>query len=276
MRKITIWSILFVLILIVSACGVSTEPETEVEEPLDKPKEEPAIDKNTIILAIGEWAPYVSADLQNFGFTAEIVTKSFNNVGIDVKYEFYPWARALEATRSSDIAGTFPWVMNQEREAMFNITETFCASDKKFVFLKDNPNMPADYNSVENFKDVRVTGIQGFAQIDLMKELGFEFDITNNEDVATAKLMAGRIDTFATDPLVSMEYIKQNYPDMVSNIEFLKTPLIHLDMGILMSKSYPDSDYYIQKFNEGYQVLLDSGEYNKILVKHGLEVIIED
>ena len=86
----------------------------------------------------------------------------------------------------------------------------------------------------------------------------------------------GRFDLLPTTPLVAMEFIKETYPDEINKFRFLRTPIETVNMGILVDQNYPDADKYIKKFNEGLQMLKDSGEYHDILRKHGFDFLITE
>jgi|GEM_PF-1536302 len=227
-----------------------------------------------ILLAIGEWPPYTSKDLPEYGFAAEIVKKSFANVGIGVKYEFYPWPRTLVLAEGLNVDGTFPWIP-EKKGTIFDITDTFCTNEEKFIYLKGNKNLPVDFSSAIDLQGVRVGAVAPYAQVDIMTELGIEFEITNNDLSAVKKVMEGRLDTFPINPLVAMKLVKDTYPSRVDEIMFLETPLIHKEMGILISNKHSKQEYYIQKFNEGYKELISSGDLNKIFIKHDIEFLIE-
>ena len=47
-------------------------------------------------LTSGEYQPYTSETLPHYGIHNRIFMATFMNVGIEVKTEFYQWARALK------------------------------------------------------------------------------------------------------------------------------------------------------------------------------------
>ena len=109
-----------------------------------------------------------------------------------------------------------------------------------------------------------------------MQELGIEVEITNNEEAALAKLMAGRIDSYPCNPVVTMENIKKLYPDRIDDVVFLQTPLTTTEQGIIYAKDFPNASYYLDKFEKGLKLLKESGEYNEIIRKHGFDYIISE
>ena len=55
-----------------------------------------ALSKEQVIrLANGEWPPYTSKDLPNYGLGSQIVSEAFAEVGIKVEYGFFPMEALL-------------------------------------------------------------------------------------------------------------------------------------------------------------------------------------
>ncbi len=46
-----------------------------------------------ITLVTGEFPPYTSKTLEHRGFSTEIVSAVFQEMGKEVEYKFYPWRR---------------------------------------------------------------------------------------------------------------------------------------------------------------------------------------
>jgi polar amino acid transport system substrate-binding protein len=267
-----------ILIIIISlffiACGIdksNDEISATIETNLETENINDNIDKSKIVIAIGEWSPYVSKKLDAYGYAAEIVTKSFKNVGIDIEFEFLPWARSIERAKRADVLGTFPWGLNKDKKDSFDITTTFCFTEEKFIYLKKNSNMPNDFTSSDDLKNIRVSSIKDYSHIDLMEKYEIEFDVSNNDSQAITKLLGDRFDTYPVNPLIAMAIMQSEHPERIDDIDFLPTPLIKIEMGLLISKIHPDQQYYIQEFNKGLKILIDSGEYDNILIKHKIK-----
>ncbi len=49
--------------------------------------------EKTVSLAVLNWEPYVSENLETFGFGSQILTAAFNRAGYKVTFNFMPWVR---------------------------------------------------------------------------------------------------------------------------------------------------------------------------------------
>jgi len=70
----------------------------------------------SVVLATGEWPPYTSEKLPEYGFVTKIVTAACNAGGITPEYHFYPWARAEMLADSCEVFAAFPYVITEEKK----------------------------------------------------------------------------------------------------------------------------------------------------------------
>ncbi len=68
-----------------------------------------------IRLATLDWQPYVAQQLENYGFTSEIVTTAFNRAGYHVQISFMPWIRVLAEVERGTYDAMYPAYFSQER-----------------------------------------------------------------------------------------------------------------------------------------------------------------
>src|SRR3569623_833694 len=93
----------------------------------------------TITLANGEWPPYTSESLPDYGSVSRLVTAAFAHEGIKVNYVFFPWKRALEDSRAGKLDGTLIWARTDYREADFLYSDAVLTTNYVLFFRKDKP-----------------------------------------------------------------------------------------------------------------------------------------
>ncbi|BEP28402.1 substrate-binding periplasmic protein [Helicovermis profundi] len=233
------------------------------------------VKREKLVFAIGEWAPYVSETIDNQGFTTEIVKKAFDEVNIDTEFKFYTWAKTLKEVNSHNSFATFPWSFNKDRAKDFLFTDPITVSETKLMYL-DGGNAPKDYTDIKSLKKYKIGGVKDYSYVSLFDKENIEIDISLKEDEAIKKLYNKRIDLLPASPLVAHDFITKTYPNEIEKFKFLKTPIESLDMGLLVDKNYPNAKEYIQKFNEGLAKLKATGDYDKILQKHGYGFLVAD
>ncbi len=229
-----------------------------------------------LVIATGEWAPYVGEGLDDQGFTTEIITKAFDKVGVDVEIKFFPWTKAMEEVKAHNAAGTYPWSMTDERKETFLFTSPLTVSETKLMYMTDNTSIPGDYDDLADLNNLKFGGAEEYSYLVEFESRNMDVDLSTSETDAIKKLYNGRFDLLPTTPLVAIEFINSEWPGEVSKFKFMKKPLQSLDMGMLVDKAYPNADEVVEAFNVGINLLRESGEYNDILTKHGFDFLIAD
>ena len=70
----------------------------------------------SIRLTNGEWSPYLGQNLPHHGVASRIVEEAFALQGVQVQWEFYPWARALRSAEQGKSDGAAVWLRSPERD----------------------------------------------------------------------------------------------------------------------------------------------------------------
>lgn len=105
----------------------------------------PLSSAETIRLTNGEWAPYLSKKLPNYGFASHVVKEAFASVNINVEYDFFPWKRSFKYAKEgmglgSDIwHGTVVWLYTKERAKSFDYSDLVINDSGVLFYLKSNP-----------------------------------------------------------------------------------------------------------------------------------------
>ncbi len=222
----------------------------------------------TITLATGDWAPYVSDKMSGYGVTAEIITAAFKTVGIEVKYSLMPWKRCEEEVAAGKFFATFPYAKTPERQPKFNFSQKFITSRSVFFFVSDKFNS-FHWTTLADFKPYMIGGTLGYWYEADFKKAGLKTEFVSNNDSNFLKLLTGKVDFILEDELVGKDLVKRIAPDQLSKLKTLKPAFNTFDLHLMISKTFPGADELTKKFNEGLTKIRASGDYKKILAKYG-------
>jgi len=193
-------------------------------------------------LGVGEWAPYIGADLPDFGPHAKVVTETFAASGNEVEYEFAPWKRSLELAARGDLLATFPWSKTDERAEEFFFPETPVAElPDVFFYRKDKHPNGITAKSFEEAAEqgLKAVGIAGYWYENPMKEAGMDIHIVANEELAWKFLEGGRADVLLENDVVGAASGSKVVGDFDSTIG-MSEPFRTVPMYIMFSKAHPD------------------------------------
>ncbi|WP_420414824.1 substrate-binding periplasmic protein [Roseibium sp.] len=220
-----------------------------------------------IRLTNGEWAPYQSENLPEYGAASELVTKAFEAVGIEVEYGFFPWNRAMMLVERGAWDGTFMWVLTPERERLYLPSDPLFTLREVVFFSHDNP--------VAAQKAEDLTG-KVMGALD-SSAFGRQFTpLVENDSIIVARvpnnqqlfqmLAMGRVDfvpeleTSGYDAV--REYLTEDQRNRISHLESLTYPWSY---HLLISRQTEDGPYFVDAFNRGMAIIRANGEFERII-----------
>jgi polar amino acid transport system substrate-binding protein len=220
------------------------------------------LNAETITLANGEWAPYMSPKLKKAGYVSDIVVKAFKKEGIDVKWVFLPWKRGYEEAKSGKFQGTAIWGYNADRAKDFLYTDTVLDLKTAF-FIKKGSHFK--FNTIADLKGKKLGGVIGYAYgiEDAEKAGKVKINRIAKPDANYKKLLAGRLDAVLEDSQVGLKSIHDLGMD--GKIVMYKTPLKSRKYSVIVSKKVPNGPQLVAAFNAGLKKLKASGEFDAIL-----------
>ncbi|WP_343350598.1 substrate-binding periplasmic protein [Pseudomonas sediminis] len=110
-------------------------------------------------LTNGEWPPYLGETLPHHGVASRIVAEAFALQGVEVQWEFHPWARSLKMAEQGTRDGSAVWLANPEREQHFHISEPVVESG---YYLFHRKTHAFDWNDVADLRGLRIAGTRGY------------------------------------------------------------------------------------------------------------------
>ena len=226
-----------------------------------------ALAVDSITLGNGEWKPYQSKGLKHFGYASQIVSEAFASQGIEVKYKFYPWARALESAKKGAVDGTFLWGHKKERENDFLFSDPIVDVTYVFFYLKKKG---FDWQDIEDLKDLNVGVTIKYSYgnaFDKGKERKlFKADSSKDDETNFKKLLKGRIDVTPNDLDAGLSILRRNHSkEEMESVAYHKKPVRSTPHYLMISKKNPKAEDILSRFNKGLKKLKDSGRFKEIV-----------
>ncbi|MTI09227.1 substrate-binding periplasmic protein [Curvivirga aplysinae] len=227
----------------------------------------PSSGKEIIRLTNGEWKPYQSEELPNYGPYSEIAKLAFAEVGIEVEFGFFPWNRATRLVEEGRWDGTFFWVATPERRQKFLLSNPVITLQEVIYYNKDRP---LTVEQLSDFSGLTLGRIQSSAFGGQFNELVTDGELSvsivpTNENLFKM-LYSGRVD-FVPELINSGYDAIDSLPD-----DFDKSKFGHLEdfqygwiSHMMISKRIEKGPYYIKQFNKGLRKLQKSGKLDEIL-----------
>jgi polar amino acid transport system substrate-binding protein len=225
----------------------------------------------TIRLANGEWAPYVSKDLKHYGVFSHIVSEAFALEGIEVEYEFFPWKRSYKYAADGEFDGSLTWAPTPEREKDFYFTEPVTYNKKVFFHLK---SQTFNWNKLSDLKGLNIGTTAQYTYGDEFDNAANNKEISvfpvNKDEQNVKKLLAGRIDIFPMEIEVGYGLIhSQLTPAQAALFSNHPKPVTETPICVVISKKLPAerAKRLVEAFNRGLAKLKGSGKYEEYIWK---------
>lgn len=225
------------------------------------------VDGRTMRVAIGEWPPFVSEDLEHYGLAARIVTEAFAAVGNDVRYRFYPWKRAYLETRQGDQDATAIWTKTPDREGEVLFSDPVLTADKVFFHLEDTE---FDWSSIEDLEGYTVGATRGYGYGDAfdeaVKDGRIDVEYVDSDLQNFRKLIRGRIDLFPMTEAVGYSILNTRFEDdQIADVTRHPRPMQQAVFHLLFSKTVDGNEAMLERFNRGLAVLRENGRIEQYL-----------
>ncbi len=222
-----------------------------------------------IRLTNGEWSPYLGQHLPQHGVASRIVSEAFALEGIQVRWEFHPWARSLRLAERGERAGSAVWLSSPERERNFFISDPVLDSHYYFFHRKDQP---LDWQQLQDLAHLRLGATTGYdygaafqaaeaSQSLQIRRLG-------SDVLGFRQLLAGRIDAFALDKVVAFDLLHAQFSAAErARLTFHPRPLRSDSLHLLLSRKDPANLERMRRFNAGLARLRENGRLAQYLLE---------
>jgi polar amino acid transport system substrate-binding protein len=223
--------------------------------------------EKAVSLATTQWEPYVGENLQEYGFTSEIIKAAFNRMGYHVRLSFMPPKRVMMMVEAGEFDAGYPAYYSDDRAELFDYSAPFAEGAVGFYKRKDTG---IRYKTLRDLAPFKIGTCLGFAYPKAFAEAGYlKKETAGNEVLNLRKLMNKRIDLFITDRAAAQAAISRSVPEARDVLEFMDPPLevrkLHLIFGKQGGNKQKRKD-----FNTGLQRIMEDGTLGKILKKHGM------
>ncbi len=231
-------------------------------------------------IALGETLIFNTQDVKPFSYkengkvagpVKEIIDAICKEAGFQVKYNLYPWARAIDLVKSGDAHGAFVVAKTKAREEWMYFTPPMFNAEYGFFF---NTKDPIKFKSINDLKGKGYkVGVYGPSNTSrkldkIAKEItDMVVDQISDDTFCFKKLSINRVQAVYSNRDAGMAIIKENN---IKNIRYggRERPLKYY---VGLSKQSVNQKTF-EKFTAAYKKLYKSGKIKKIIDSHGLEI----
>mgnify|MGYP002382186232 CR=1 FL=1 len=196
------------------------------------------------------------------GIATEIVQQLMVRSGYTYKVRLYPWQRAISTAQAVPDNCVFSMSRTPERERLYSWVGPLLQYDW-VMFAREYDAWAATADTLEAFKEKRIGSYQGDAIVSWLQERGYKLDIAVRDDANPRKLLAGRIDLWATGALAGQYILRQqNITDIVPRLTFHRS-----SMYLACHRDLPADE--VKHLNHELQQMREDGSICAIYKRNG-------
>jgi len=228
----------------------------------------PAVAEPRLRIAIGEWPPFISQQLPSYGVVPQLISEAFASQGVQVEYGFFPWKRAYEEVRQGRWQASAIWGRTPEREAECLFSDLVHRDE---VVLFHRHDKPVDWDGsladAQRLGGLRIGLPLGSAKMPVLEQAEqhgwVQYEIGGDELINLRKLAAGRIDAVDIVKGSGSHVMTRLQPEERARLTSTQA-YQYWDYHLILSRQLPDSEHYLQLFNQGLHQLEASGRLQQI------------
>jgi len=173
----------------------------------------PAKEHRTVVIATGEWPPYVEAKAPHHGVLAHAVKEIFGDAGYRVKFDFEPWKRAKQEVREGRQDVLMPAYCSPERQQAYLCSKAVVTGR---MVLFHRSDMAFHWRTIDDLKGYSIGATLGYyygSAFDRAERQG-KLNVVRipSDETNMRLLMKGRIQLYPQDEAVGYAMIRQMFP----------------------------------------------------------------
>ncbi|NKD55712.1 MULTISPECIES: substrate-binding periplasmic protein [unclassified Haematospirillum] len=217
----------------------------------------------------GDYPPYSGQTLPGGGISTQLVMAAFKAANMaEPEILWESWKRGYERSKGGEIAATFPYAKDDEREQHFLFTDPLHIDQVSFF------TRSLDIDAVNgSWASMKICIPQGWI-VETYREIMDTFSLTLQQPASMEhcmKMLQGkRVDLVPCATIVGIYEIKQAFG---STEGFTASPHHRRENRtyLMISRAWPDADKLVESFNMGLKSIRESGEYARITKEYTLK-----
>ncbi|MEM7045588.1 MAG: transporter substrate-binding domain-containing protein [Pseudomonadota bacterium] len=212
-------------------------------------------------IATGEYPPFTSSSMKHNGYVNHIIDRASEEVGIDLQFQFLPWARSLELAERGDYAASSYWFYTAERDKKF--FHVGPVSKEPIVFFHRKDRHLSAWSSLDDLTGLKIGATNGYTYSKSFWEAAnsgtLTVDVVADDETNIKKLIAGRIDLFVAGKLSAWHLINEQFASQRDQLTTLEKPLTVQTGYLVVSRQAPDAEAFASSLQRGLDLIREQG-----------------
>lgn len=209
------------------------------------------------------WSPYVSAELPDNGFAANLVMTTLKRAGYTPSLKLTDWPDDLEGTQQGryDVIASI-WITRERKDDLV-FSKPIIENNVKFMVRTDSNIQIPDPGKLKGY---RIGVVEDYAYTQgAYTDLPVEFVKMESVEESLQQLLEGKIDIAVADERVAVYVLNNQLPGGIKQIRFVEQNVSTRGLRIAVSRKRADAEKIVADFEAEFQRMKDDGTYLDIL-----------
>jgi polar amino acid transport system substrate-binding protein len=207
------------------------------------------------------WPPFTNAAGQP-RFALDLVEEALKRGGLSGKTTIVSAAEFTRALISGPFDGSAAAWKDAERERVLLFSQPYL--ENRLVLI-GRRGADVSAKTLAELANKRIAIVEGYSYGDAVRGPGPAFVRTPSEEDSVAQLLKGAVDYTLMDELV-VHYIVRDYPtESATRLQIGSTPLVTRDLYFAVTRSRPDAESIMTRFNAQLRSMIADGSYHRAL-----------
>lgn len=189
------------------------------------------------------------------GIASDIISEVMKRSKVSFVHEMIPWSRAYSDAKSKNNTCVYSTTVTEDRKPLFKWVGPLVSNDW-VIFLRNDSSL--NPKSLSDLKGMTIGGYLDDAVANFLKKKGHTVDEATNDGMNPKKLMAKRVDAWATSSVVGPYLAKTNGVKGIKKVLTFKKTV----MSLACNKGI--SDDVINKLSKALEEVRSDGTMDKI------------
>ncbi|MGE0623624.1 MAG: substrate-binding periplasmic protein [Pseudomonadales bacterium] len=212
------------------------------------------------------WSPYIDGDLPEAGLATDLVRTGLTRAGFDIQANVETWSRAYQgvAVGVYDVVVSVWETRARSEDLLFS--EPYLMNDIVFLSRAD---LLVDYQGPADLIGYRIGVERDFAYDEAFDSDPNLTRVVNDHLIQNLLLLRqGKLDLLVGDKWSILYQISEFMPADISAFRILSKPLIRRALRMGVSRTNPNAQEIVSRFDAAMKVMREDGTYNAIVKKH--------
>ncbi|MEO9385350.1 substrate-binding periplasmic protein [Chromobacterium phragmitis] len=215
-----------------------------------------------LLIATGEYAPWTGERLPGEGFVNRVVREAFAREGVQVRFEYMPWARALEALRNGNAQASSFWFDDPVKAKEFLYSAPL-SEHREVLFHRKDVTVPS-WQKLPELRALRFGATRGYTYTaefrQLTKQGMLKVEEANDDKTNLLKMLAGRIELFPIDEFTGWQLLSSDaFPRGAHDLVTTESRPFSIQYGHLLMPRSARNEQLMARFNAGLAKLKADG-----------------